>query len=84
MRTMSQVKDELADVIKELAKEFETDELLSKKDLCRRVLNMDINTAERHVINREGFPYVLVGTIKRYPKKAVEEWIKENTRYTNY
>lgn len=76
---------------KELTEEFrtfinllETDELLSKKNLCSRILNMDANTAERHVINRKGFPYVMVGNIKRYPKKAVEEWIQEQTEYTNY
>lgn len=84
MSNIPQLKDELADVLKELAREFETDELLSKKDLCERVLNMDINTAEAHIINRKGFPYVMVGTLKRYPKKAVEQWIKENTQYINY
>lgn len=84
MSNIPQLKDELADVLKELAREFETDELLSKKDLCSRILNMDANTAERHVINRKGFPYVMVGNIKRYPKKAVEEWIQEQIEYTNY
>lgn len=84
MSITPQIKHEIADALKELAKKFETDELLSKKDLCGRVLNMDINTAEAHIINRRGFPYVMVGTLKRYPKKAVEQWIKENTQYINY
>lgn len=77
-------KDDLFKTINDLLKAADADELLSKKDLCGRVLNMDVNTAERHVINQKGFPYVMVGTLKRYPKKAVEEWIKENTQYTNY
>ena len=84
MSITPQIKNEIADAIKELAKTFETDELLSKKELCERVLNMDINTAERHIINRKGFPYVMVGSLKRYPKKAVEVWIQENTEYVNY
>lgn len=65
-------------------KENCNDELLSKKDLCERILNMDINTAEAHIINQKGFPFVKVGSLKRYPKYAVEEWIKQNTEYVNY
>lgn len=67
-----------------MAREDLNDELLSKKVLCERILKMNINTAEAHIINRKGFPYVMVGTLKRYPKKAVEQWIKENTQYINY
>lgn len=84
MGVTPQIKDEIADALKDLIKTFETDELLSRKELCERVLNMDVNTAERHVINRKGFPYVMVGSLKRYPKKAVEQWIQENTRFIDY
>lgn len=89
MSTIPQIEkefssEELANVFKELIKTIENDELLSKKDLCERVLNMDVNTAEAHIINQKGFPYVVVGSLKRYPKKAVEEWIKENTKFIDY
>lgn len=57
------------------------EELLTKKDLCERILHCDENTAERHYLNKPFFPYVNQGTRKRYPKKQVEEWIKKNTHY---
>lgn len=57
------------------------DELLTKDELCARILLMDIKTAERHIISKAKFPYLKVGNRKRYPKKAVEKWIEENTHY---
>lgn len=57
------------------------DELLTKDELCTRILLMDIKTAERHIISKAKFPYLKVGNRKRYPKKAVEKWIEENTHY---
>lgn len=57
------------------------DELLTKEELCTRILLMDIKTAERHIMSRPKFPYLKVGSRKRYPKKAVEKWIEENTHY---
>lgn len=66
------------------AREELNDELLTKKALCKRILNMDVNTAEAHILNQKGFPFVMVGSIKRYPKKAVEKWIQEKTEYINY
>lgn len=57
------------------------DELLTKEELCSKMLLMDIKTAERHIISKPKFPYLKVGNRKRYPKKAVEKWIEENTHY---
>lgn len=59
------------------------DELLTRKELCERILNCDVDTAEKHYINRNGFPYMYRGQYKVYPKKAVEEWIQKNTHYTD-
>lgn len=61
----------------------ETQELLTKKDLCERVLHCDVNTAELHYINKKGFPYLMQGTMKKYPKKQVEEWINKHVRYND-
>lgn len=55
--------------------------LLTKKDLCTKVLNCDVKTAEKYFINQEGFPFVWVGERKRYPLKEVEHWLKQRTIY---
>lgn len=57
------------------------DELLTRKELCERILNCDVDTANKYYINRSDFPYMYRGNQKIYPKRAVEEWIEKNTHY---
>lgn len=59
------------------------DELLTKKELCKRILNCDVETADKYYINQANFPYLWRGKKKLFPKKAVEKWIKNNTHYTD-
>lgn len=57
------------------------DELLSRKEVSERILKCDVNTADKYFLYQKGFPYVEVGSTRRYPKRKVEEWIKNNTKY---
>lgn len=59
------------------------DELLTKKELCERILNCNVETADRYYINQPNFPYMWRGNQKLFPKKAVEKWIQNNTHYTD-
>lgn len=59
------------------------DELLTKKELCQRILNCDVDTADKYYINKSNFPYIWRGSQKLFPKKAIEEWIRNNTHYTD-
>lgn len=58
-----------------------TDELLTKRELCEKILHCDFKTAEKHFINKEKFPYYQQGNLKKFPRKAVEKWIHDNTHY---
>ena len=58
------------------------EELLTKKELCERILRCDVDVADKYVLNQPKFPYIWMGKRKRYPKKQVERWIEENTHYT--
>lgn len=60
---------------------YSDDELLTKKELCERILKCDVNTADKHFLYQEGFPYMEIGNTRRYPKRQVEEWIKKNTKF---
>ena len=55
--------------------------LLTKKELCREILNMDVKTAEKQILYQDGFPFIRVGKRKLYPLKEVNEWISERTEY---
>ena len=59
------------------------DELLTKRELCERILNCDVDTADKYYINEPKFPYIWRGNQKLFPKKAVEKWIHNNTHYTD-
>ena len=59
----------------------EDEELLTKKELCERILRCDEESAELHFLNKPSFPYIWFGNRKRYPKKLVEKWIEDNTHY---
>ena len=70
--------------IKELVeKNMETDKLLTKKELTETILNCGYDTANTFFVNRADFPRIELITAEtksvRYPKKAVEQWIKDNT-----
>lgn len=64
-----------------IEKKYLDDELLTKTDLCKRILHVDVGTADKYFVNKKGFPYIQVGKQKRYPKKAVMEWMANNTLY---
>lgn len=51
------------------------EELLSKKELCERILKCDEKSADLYFINEKDFPYLEKGNRKVYPKKLVEQWI---------
>lgn len=57
------------------------EELLSRKEVSKRILKCDEDTADLYFLNAPGFPYVEVGKRKKYPKKMVEQWIVENSKY---
>lgn len=64
-----------------LESELEGEVLLGRKEICDQVLNCSVDTADKHFLYKKGFPYVMVGNQRRYPKKAVEKWIRESTEY---
>ncbi|WP_124058417.1 helix-turn-helix domain-containing protein [Vaginisenegalia massiliensis] len=57
------------------------EELLTKTELCRKVLNCDYKTAEAHFINKKGFPFVRVGKRKKFPKNKVIQWLDKQIQY---
>ena len=61
---------------------YTDDELLTRKEVCERILKCDANTADKYFLYKEGFPYVDFGEkSRRYPKRQVEKWIAENTKH---
>ena len=60
---------------------YSDDELLTKKELCERILKCDVNTADKYFLYEKGFPYIEIGSTRRYPKRQVEEWIKKSTKF---
>lgn len=64
-----------------LSSELEGEVLLGRKEVCDQVLKCSVDTADKHFLYKKGFPYVMVGSQRRYPKKAVEKWIRENTKF---
>lgn len=61
---------------------YTDDELLTRKEVSERILKCDANTADKYYLYKEGFPYMDFGERgRRYPKRQVEEWIKNNTKY---
>lgn len=76
------VSDVLAEALKSrLESHFAPDRLLKREEVCELMLNCAMSTADTYFLNAKGFPYVMVGSHKRYPRKAVEDWIQKNTRY---
>lgn len=61
---------------------YSDDELLTRKEVSKRILKCDEKTAAEHFLYQKGFPYVDFGkSSRRYPKRAVEKWIEENTKF---
>jgi len=56
------------------------DELMTRDQLSEW-LDVSPGSADKDFIFRPGFPYYMVGTKKRYWKRAVIKWIDEN-QYT--
>lgn len=50
-------------------------QLLSRKDLCAKVLHIDVNTFDEHFRFQPGFPVVKEGKLERYYVPAVHEWL---------
>lgn len=63
-----------------ILKNFEDEELLTKKELCDRILKCSVTTADMHYFNDPTFPCIEINKYKRYPKKAVEKWIDKKSR----
>jgi hypothetical protein len=80
---INEVTEEMKKAILEIAlKCTEHDQLLSRKEVCELILRCAQNTASEHFLYAKGFPYVELGANgRRYPKKAVEKWIQDNTKY---
>lgn len=55
--------------------------LISKKELCEDILKCDEHTAEKYFLKTKGFPYVEIGSRRKYPRKQIETWIAENTHF---
>lgn len=61
---------------------LDNEELLTRKEVCERILKCDVDTGDTYFLYAKGFPYVEFGKKgRRYPKKQVEKWIIENTKY---
>lgn len=73
----SRLVEELKD---SLIQNFEDEELLTARELCERILKCSKNTADKYYLNNASFPFIRQGNERRYPKKAVEKWIEENSR----
>jgi len=72
----------LPKILELLQQHLDADVLLKKYEVCDVILNCDEGTADDHFLNAPGFPYVDFGKkSRRYPKKAVEKWIKDNTKF---
>lgn len=56
------------------------DDLLTRQELADW-LKMTPKSADENFIFKKGFPYVMIGTKKRYWKRAVIKWIDENQQY---
>lgn len=50
-------------------------QLLTRKELCEQVLNIDVNTFDDHFRYQPGFPSFKDGKLTRYYVPAVHEWI---------
>lgn len=64
-----------------LESEVEGEILLGRKEICQQVLNCSVDFADKNFLYKPGFPYMMVGSSRKYPKKAVEKWIHENTKF---
>lgn len=72
----------LPQIKKSIETKYSDDELLTKKDLCERILKCDTKTADEFFLYKKGFPFVEFGKNgRRYPKREVEKWIRKNTKF---
>lgn len=71
----------LPEIEKAIETTYSDEELLTRKEVSERILKCDVKSADRHFLYQPGFPYVNIGNQRRYPKRKVEEWIKQNTKY---
>jgi hypothetical protein len=78
----AKIKDVTLPIVKEAVEEtFSDDELLNRKEVSERILNCAVETADKYYLYQPGFPYYERGGDRLYPKKAVEKWIQQNTKY---
>ncbi|HCT8936989.1 TPA: hypothetical protein OUB37_002634 [Enterococcus faecalis] len=57
------------------------EELLTRKEVSKRIFRCDVNTFDKNYRYANGFPKFNRGGTELYPKKLVEKWIHENTQY---
>lgn len=67
-------------VKKELKLQLMDNELLTKKELREQILHCSDRSADENFIYEPGFPIVYVGNDKRFPRKAVNEWLEKRAK----
>ena len=78
----AKIQDVTIPIVKETVEESLFDEeLLTRKEVSKRILNCSVDTADKYYLYQPGFPYCERGGERLYPKKAVEKWIQKNTKY---
>lgn len=58
-------------------------ELMTRKDLASKVLHVDVNTADKRFLYEPDFPFVMVGTQRRYYLPAVHEWLMKHQMFND-
>ena len=59
------------------------EELLSRREVSEKVFKCDVGTFDKNIRYAKGFPKMMVGSQEKYPRKLVEEWIRENSQLNN-
>ena len=78
----AKIQDVTIPMVKETVEESLFDEeLLTRKEVSKRILNCSVDTADKYYLYQPGFPYRERGGERLYPKKAVEKWIQKNAKY---
>lgn len=57
------------------------EELLTRKEVSERIFRCSVDTFDLNFRYAPGFPKIMQGEKERYPKKLVEKWIHQNTKF---
>lgn len=63
-----------------IADEIKQDRALMNLNELASYLNCGKNSVYEHFIYQDGFPFIMVGSRKMFPRKAVDQWLSENTK----